>query len=82
VLETFRGYRLAGVVLHYAGQKASKMTANKVSSDMTLRNNTLCIRAKVRGIQDADDLESFECVYFRIQGTGADPAVQGNREAG
>jgi hypothetical protein len=40
------------------------------------------LRAKVRGIQDADDLESFECVYFRIQGTGADPAVQGNREAG
>ena len=30
----------------------------------------------------ADHLESFECVYIRIQGTGPRPTVQGDSQAG
>ena len=41
------------------------------------RNNTLCISAEVRGISLTNDLESLQRVHVGVQGTGADPAVQG-----
>ncbi len=40
------------------------------------------LRAKVRGIPIANDLESLECVHIRIQGTGSRPTVQGYSQAG
>jgi hypothetical protein len=46
------------------------------------RNNTLCIRAEVRGIPVADDLDPLECLYFGVQGTGAHSAIHGDGEAG
>jgi len=30
----------------------------------------------------ANDLEPFPCVHFGVQGAGADPAIQGDRQAG
>ena len=39
------------------------------------------LRAKVRGIPPANDLESFECVYLCIQRTGSHPTIQGDSQA-
>jgi len=39
-------------------------------------------RAEIRGILSADDLESLERVYFRLQRTGSHPAIQGDGQAG
>jgi hypothetical protein len=46
------------------------------------RNNTLCIRAKVRAIPTADDLESLQRVHLCIQGTGSHSAIQGGSKTG
>src|SRR5713226_4341801 len=40
------------------------------------------LRAKVRGVPTANDLESFECVHFCIQGTGSYSTIQGYGQAG
>ena len=37
---------------------------------------------KVRGVPAANDLESVECVYICVQGTRADPTIQGYGQAG
>jgi len=42
----------------------------------------LYFEPEISGIQDADNLESFECVHFGIQGIGTDSAIQGNSQAG
>src|ERR1700745_2971057 len=34
----------------------------------------------IRGIPAANDLESFECIHFNIQGTGSHPAIQGDAQ--
>src|SRR5260370_32527836 len=39
-------------------------------------------RAEVRGIPVANDLESFECVNLRIQGTRSHSTVHGDSQAG
>ncbi len=36
------------------------------------------LRAKVRGVSAPYDVESFECSYVRIQGTGSHSPVQGH----
>src|SRR5216684_2051873 len=64
----------------------SKTTQNDLLTDgacqrQTPRNNTPCIRTRVRRIQAKDDLESLERVYVGIQGTGPDSTVQGNCQA-
>jgi len=46
------------------------------------RNNTHRIRTEVRRIPVADYLEPLECFHIGIQGTGADPAIQGDGEPG
>src|SRR6266404_5672290 len=46
------------------------------------RNNTLCIRAEIRRVPLADDLEFLERVHIGIQGTGPHPTVQGDSQAG
>jgi hypothetical protein len=40
------------------------------------------LRAKVRRIPAANDLESLQCVHICIQKTRSDPTVQGHCEAG
>jgi hypothetical protein len=40
------------------------------------------LRAKVRGIPAANNLESLRYVYVCIQGTGSDSTVQGYGQAG
>ncbi len=40
------------------------------------------LRTEVRGIPAQDNLESLERIHLRIQGTGADPAIQGYSQAG
>src|SRR5262249_26606651 len=42
----------------------------------------LVLRAEVQGFPVTDDLEPFECIYFRIQATRSYSAIQGNSEAG
>ena len=49
---------------------------------MTLRNNTVCIRAKIRGVSAPHNLESVDCFHIGIQGTGSDSPVQGDRKTG
>jgi hypothetical protein len=39
------------------------------------------LRAEVRGIPAANDLESLERVHVGLQVTGTDPAIQGDGEA-
>jgi hypothetical protein len=46
------------------------------------RNNTLCIRAEVRGVPVANHLESVERLHVGLQGTRADSSIQGDGEAG
>ena len=41
----------------------------------------LVLRAEVRGIPAANDLESLQCLYVGIQGTGCHPAVQSDSQA-
>jgi len=40
------------------------------------------LRTEIRGSSAADDLESFERIHLRIQGTGAHPTIQGHGQAG
>ena len=40
------------------------------------------LRAEVRGVPTAHNLESLQCLHFGIQGTGAHPAIQGDSQAG
>ena len=40
------------------------------------------LRAKVRRVPIEDDLESLQRVHFGVQGTGADPPIQGDGQAG
>ena len=40
------------------------------------------LRAEVRGIPAANDLESFQCVHICIQGTRSRPTIQGDGQAG
>lgn len=40
------------------------------------------LRAEIRWLPPAHDLEPFECICIRIQGTRADTAIQGYGEAG
>jgi len=40
------------------------------------------LRAEVRGIPAADDLESLQCVHIGVQGTGSHRAIQGDSQAG
>jgi hypothetical protein len=40
------------------------------------------LRTEVRRIPAENDLESLQRVHFSVQGTGPDPSIQGDRQAG
>jgi hypothetical protein len=66
-------------VVIYEAFVEGKLEAPKHLS-RTVHDLYFVFRAKVRRVSPTDDLESFQCVHFRIQGTGPDSAVQDDSE--
>ena len=60
---------------------SAKNRDRRLGGSAAPRNNTLRIRAEVRGVRAADNLESLECVHFGIQRTGPHSPVQGDSQA-
>ncbi len=60
---------------------SAKNRGGRLLGSAAQRNNTPCIRAEVRGVRAADNLESLECVHFGIQRTGPHSPVQGDSQA-
>ena len=61
---------------------SAKNRGGRLLGSAAQRNNTPCIRAQIRGLPTANDLESLQCVHFGVQETGSHLAIQGDGEAG